>query len=58
MDNNTALAIGIIGTLLESAMKYQILLSRAQAEDRDITDDELDNLRAESQRLHDELMRS
>ena len=62
--NNIAVAAAIINTLFTTIMnaliairRYQELVSKAEKEGRDITDDELAALKADSQKMTDEILK-
>ena len=62
--NNIAVAAAIINTLFTTIMnaliairRYQELVSRAEKEGRDITDDELAALKADSHKMTDEILK-
>ena len=61
---NVALAIAIINSLFTAAMnamiairRYQELVAKAQAEGRDISDEELAALKAQSDKMTDDILK-
>lgn len=54
--NNTLLVIDTINTALNTAIRLNELLQRAQSENRDITDEEIAQIRQENDRLAQELL--
>jgi ribosome recycling factor len=62
--NNIAVAAAIINTLFTTIMnalmairRYQELVAKAEKEGRDITDDELAALKADSHKMTDEILK-
>ena len=55
----TQIVSGIVSGILNSALaaqEYQLIISTARAEDREITDDELAELRADNQELTESVL--
>lgn len=51
MGNGALVAIDLLTTLLKAAMRASELLQKAQAENRDVTDDEVRALMADTDKL-------
>jgi hypothetical protein len=54
--NNTLLAIDMMNVALNTMIRINALLQRAQQEGRDVTDDEIAQLRSANDQLEEELL--